>query len=178
MKNGVNEKKVIESLTTIPAALLGIQNQSGHIAQGYLASLIVADKKIFDEKSKIIKMFIEGKHFDFKAKGGKGKPPAADLTGNWLVKIEGQMNFELKMTIQQEGNNFTGQLISSMGNMDFEDGFISGSSITFSTSAPIGGQNTTIEISAEYKEGKIVGTISIGTFGESSFTATPEQMKI
>lgn len=178
LKNGVKEQKIIRSLTTIPAALLGIQNQSGHIAKGYLASLIVADKKLFDEKSKIIKMFIEGKHFDFKPTGGKGKPPAANLTGNWLVKIEGHMNFELKMTIQQEGNNFTGQLISSMGNMDFEDGFISGTSITFSTSAPIGGQNTTIEISGEYKEGKIVGTISIGTFGESSFRATPEQMEM
>lgn len=178
LKNGVKEKKILDSLTIIPAALLGIQNQSGRIAKGYLASLIVADKKIFEEKSKIIKMFVEGKSFDFKPKGGKGKQPAADLTGNWLVKIEGQMNFELKMTIQQEGNNFTGQLISSMGNMDFEDGFISGSSITFSTSAPIGGQNTNIEISAEYKEGKIVGTISIGSFGDSSFTATPEQMEM
>jgi hypothetical protein len=174
LKNGAAEKKIIDSLTTIPATLLGIQNQCGRIARGYLASLIVADKKIFAEKSKIVKMFIEGKSFDFKSKEGKGKPPAADLTGNWFVKIEGQMNFELKMTIKQEGNNFTGQLISSMGNMDFEDGFISGNSITFSTSAPIGGQSTAIEISGEYKEGKIVGTISIGSFGDSSFTATPE----
>jgi hypothetical protein len=178
LKNGVKEKKILDSLTTIPAALLGIQNQSGRIAKGYLASLIVADKKIFSEKSKIVKMFIEGKFYDFKPKGGKGKPPAADLTGNWLLKIEGQMNFEWKMTIQQEGNNFTGQLISSRGSMDFEDGFISGSSITFSTSAPIGGQSTTIEVSGEYKDGKIVGTISIGSFGESSFTASPDQMEI
>lgn len=177
LERGISERQIIKSLTVIPARLLGIERYAGQMAAGRLASFIVCKNDIFDKKNRIEKMFIEGKMHGFSPRKGKSEPPAGDMTGNWVVKIQGQMNFELKMTIEQEGNFFTGKLISSMGTMEINDGFISGSKVTFSTSAPIGGQDTRIEVSGDYQEGEIRGTIHIGSFGAGSLLATPENLE-
>lgn len=72
VKNGADEKEIIKTLTVNPARLLGISKLAGSIEPGKLASLFTADKKIFEEKTKIKKMFVEGKLFEFKEK--KEKP--------------------------------------------------------------------------------------------------------
>lgn len=73
-KNGVEESEIIKALTVNPARLLGISKLAGTIEPGKLASLFVADKKVFEEKSKIKKMFVEGRLFEFKEDKKKEKP--------------------------------------------------------------------------------------------------------
>jgi hypothetical protein len=175
IKYGVTETDIIRSLTETPAKLLDISRYSGTLQVGKLASFFVSNKKIFEEKVEIKKAFVEGKFFDFKQKKGKVKPPAKNLTGKWLVKIESQMgNFELTMTIEQEGNDFTAELVSAMGKIEVQNGVVSGDEVTFSASAPIGGQDTSMEFSGKIKGDKIEGTISIGSFGDANLVATPE----
>jgi len=175
MKKGIKEAEIIQSLTVRPAKLLNISRYAGSIEKGKLASFFVADKKIFEEKAKINKAFVEGKYFEFKEKKGKTKPPTKNLTGKWNVKIESRMGtFELKMTIEQEGNDFTAELVSPMGKMEVQNGVVSGDEVTFSTSAPIGGQDTNLEFSGKIKGENIEGTITIGSMGDAEFVATPE----
>lgn len=176
IKQGISEADIIRSLTVTPAKLLNISRFCGTLQAGKLASFFIADKKVFEDKSKISKVFVEGELFEFEAKKGKTKPPAKNLTGSWNVKIDSQMgNFELKMTVQQEGNEFTAELTSPMGKIDVQNGQVSGDEVTFSASAPIGGQDTTMEFSGKIKGDKIEGTMTIGSFGDAEFVATPEQ---
>jgi hypothetical protein len=178
MKNGVSEAAIIKSLTQNPAKLLDISGFAGSIKPGLLANLVVCDKKIFEEKAKITKVFVEGKLFDFKTREGDGKPPVTNLTGKWKVKIESPMgSFDVKMTLEQEGNDLTGTISSPDGSLtDIQEGYISGDEVFITLTIDVGGQDITLEISAKVKGKKLEGTISIGSFGEGNFAATPENL--
>ena len=177
IKQGVKEEDVLRSLTVVPAGLMGISRFAGTLQPGKLASLFVSDKKVFDEKAKIKKAFVEGILFDLEKP--KGKPPVTDLTGSWDIKVESSMgNFEFKMTIEQDGNDITGELTSQMGTIEIEEGFISGKEVNLSMGFSMAGQTVKIEISGtvkiEGKDKKIEGTLSMGTFGKGKFVATPQ----
>lgn len=176
MKKGVTEAEIIKSLTLNPAELFNISGFAGSIKPGLLANLIVCDKEIFAEKAKITKVFVEGELFDFKAREGAGKPPVTNLTGAWKVKIESPMGaFDVKMTLEQDGNDLTGTLSSPMGgSMEIEEGYISGDEVFFTVNIDAGGRDIMLEVVAKVKGKKIEGTISIGSFGEGTFVATPE----
>lgn len=178
MKQGVAETAIINALTLNPARLLGISKFTGAIKTGLLANLIVSDKKIFDEKAKITKVFVEGNLFDFKTREGDWKPPVTNLTGGWKVKIESPMgSFDIKMTLEQEGNNLGGTLTGPDGSLtDIQEGYISGDEVFITLSINAGGMDMALEINAKYKDKKIRGTIVIGSFGEGSFVASPEMI--
>lgn len=67
VKQGVTDTDIINALTVNPARLLNISGYTGSIEKGKLANLIVTKKNIFDPKTKIKIVFVEGKSFDFKA---------------------------------------------------------------------------------------------------------------
>ena len=178
MKHGVPETAIIKALTLNPANLLGISEFAGAIKTGLLANLIISDKKVFEEKAKITKVFVEGELFDFKTREGDWKPPVTNLTGSWKVKIESPMGaLDVKMTLEQEGNNLTGTLSGPDGSpADIQEGYISGDEVFITLSIDAGGMDLNIEINAQYKDKKIRGTIVLGSFGEGSFVASPEMI--
>lgn len=177
MKQGISETAVIDALTVNPARLLGISRLSGEIKPGLLANLVVTDKKIFEEKTKISQVFVEGTPFDFKTRVGDGKPPVTDLSGTWKVKIESTLgSFDLKMILEQEGNDLSGTITMPMGGgvVDIENGYISGAAVSFTVNIDDDGQTIMLEVAAVVKDKKIDGTITIGSFGEGAFAAVPE----
>ncbi len=61
---GLPESVALAALTTTPAELLGLKQQVGAIAPGQLANVILTDKRLADEKSKVKKVFVEGTKFE------------------------------------------------------------------------------------------------------------------
>lgn len=176
-KNGVEESKIIDALTVNPARLLKIHRYAGSIAPGKLASFFVADKKVFEEKSKIRMAFVEGTLFEFLEKPKDMKPPVRNLTGSWLVKLESQMgNFDVKLVLEQDENQLEGKMSSEMlGSLDIENGTISGAEVNFAVTANMMGNEIKIQYSGKVAEDTIKGTVSLGSFGDATFTATPEK---
>jgi hypothetical protein len=176
IKNGLTEAEILNALTINPAQLLGLEKFAGAIKPGLLANLVVSDKKIFEEKAKITKTFVEGKLIEFDSKKEKKKPAARNLTGNWLVTVKSPMrNLEFKMTIKQEGNEFTGKLISARGEIEIYEGSVSGNEVNFSGStSPEKGLEMEVKVSGKLVDQKIEGTITLGPIMEGSFSAIPE----
>ena len=81
IKNGVSEKSIIDALTVKPARLLDISHFTGQIKTGNLASFFVSDKKVFEDKAKIVRVFVEGKMYDFTPKKKKTEKEAAKKGG-------------------------------------------------------------------------------------------------
>ena len=99
-----------------------------------------------------------------------------DISGTWNAKVESPMgNFELKMVVEQDGNDITGKLTSAMGTMEIDEGLISGEDISFTLSLSVAGQDMTLEVTCKVKDKRISGTMTMGSYGEGSFVATPEQ---
>ncbi len=61
--NGFSREKALDALTSIPASLLGQQNQLGKIKKGFRANLIITSDDIFLEKSVILENWIQGQSF-------------------------------------------------------------------------------------------------------------------
>jgi len=77
IKNGLGEDRALAMLTTNPAKLLGVDDSLGTIETGKIASILVADAPIFDKKTKIRDLWIDGRRHEI------NPPPPIDVAGTW-----------------------------------------------------------------------------------------------
>ncbi|UYV11474.1 MAG: amidohydrolase family protein [Phycisphaera sp.] len=95
IEHGLSEGDALAALTTRPAELLGVSDHVGTIEPDKLGNLIVATEPIFDEKSKILDVWVEGKRYEI------NQPKAESLEGTWELTLAGQ--FRLDLTIDDKG---------------------------------------------------------------------------
>ncbi len=176
VKQGISEAQIIASLTTVPARLLNISQFAGAIKPGLLAGLLVTDKKIVEEKATLKTIFAEGKEISLKSGKGKLKPPAANLTGNWAVKVDSARGtHQLKLELKQSENDVTGSLTSPMlGTAQISEGIISGDEFSFSAAFSFSGTELIVSVSVKVTDKTMEGNVTLGGMGEGTFSAQPE----
>jgi N-acetylglucosamine-6-phosphate deacetylase len=74
----------LAAVTTVPARLLGIDGQTGRIAPGMLANLVIADGEWFAKQTKILECWVAGEQFVTTA---PPLPAVAQLAGRWLFEL-------------------------------------------------------------------------------------------
>ncbi|GLB49892.1 amidohydrolase family protein [Neptunitalea lumnitzerae] len=57
---GLSETKALEALTTVPAKLLGKQNEIGVLKKGYIANFLITSGPIFDKETTIYENWVQG----------------------------------------------------------------------------------------------------------------------
>ncbi len=93
IKAGFDKTKALESLTTVPASLLGRSKDIGSLKEGSLANFLITSGEIFDKETTIYENWIQGSKYiisDIDAKDIRGN---YDLTINnedykWVIKGE------------------------------------------------------------------------------------------
>jgi len=176
IKQGLPKEEALKALTINPAQIFGIAKQVGSIEEGKIANLVISSGDIFEEKTKIKYVFVDGKKFEMKEKKKSKSDEEAkvDVTGSWEAVVdspEGEVSITLEFN--QSGNDLTGQLISEMGEADIYDGSVNGNKIIFSVEVPIGGQPVELVFEGVVEEDdSIEGTIDLGPMGSASWTAT------
>jgi imidazolonepropionase-like amidohydrolase len=81
IKLGFDKTKALESLTTIPAAILGKSNEIGSLKTGAYANFVITSGEIFDEKTILYENWVQGTKYivnDINAK---------DIRGNYDLTI-------------------------------------------------------------------------------------------
>jgi imidazolonepropionase-like amidohydrolase len=73
VKAGLAEDAAIRALTIGAATIAGVADRLGSIEKGKLANLIVTDGNLFDEKTKVTKVFVNGRAVSLE----EAPPPAA-----------------------------------------------------------------------------------------------------
>jgi len=68
MEKGLPEEAAIAALTRNAAEVLGVRNQAGTIAEGYVANLALMTKPLADKKGKVKFVFIDGKKIEIEKK--------------------------------------------------------------------------------------------------------------
>lgn len=61
VKAGLPEDAAIRALTSGAASIAGVADRLGSIEKGKIANLLITDGNLFDEKTKITKVFVEGR---------------------------------------------------------------------------------------------------------------------
>ncbi|TWU40668.1 amidohydrolase family protein [Novipirellula artificiosorum] len=105
---GLDTKTALAAVTTVPAALLGIDDRVGKIQPGMLANLVVTDGDLFDSKTKVHETWVVGERFEVET------PNFIDedrLLGTWLAVLpSGDQRMETEWLFEQQGEKWGGSI--------------------------------------------------------------------
>ena len=177
IKAGLSEKGALAALTTTPAQLLNINTTHGTVEIGKTANLVIAQKPIFDEKSSIKYVIVDGKLYEYyedtKNKESKGERSKKSFEGIWSYtgQMEGQTQsgtIEFKKEGEKykasiKSDNFPDQIFKS------DDVEVNGNKIDFTFIANIG-QPTDIKVTLEIDKDELTGNIEVGGIGNIKIT--------
>jgi imidazolonepropionase-like amidohydrolase len=71
---GLSPDDALKAMTVNPAQMLGVADRLGSIEQGKVANLVVTDGDIFNEKTKIKDVFVDGMRYEIHADTSPGPP--------------------------------------------------------------------------------------------------------
>jgi len=89
INSGLSEKQALNSLTTIPAEILGVSGKVGTLTKGKLASFIITSGELFKPDNIIYENWTEGRQYVV------SKMNIADLRGNYQLNGTGFANTTL-----------------------------------------------------------------------------------
>jgi len=169
---GYPEEEALKALTIQPAKYLGIGHLVGTLEPGKIANIVLSSGKIFDEKSNVAKIFVDGFSFDVKKPSPPAKAGTIDISGRWSAIVsspEGDM--DMTIAFIQDGTNVTGSIESDMGTWEIHSGVLRGSQLTFSISATIMGESMEMEFEGTVDQNSLEGKVSFDE-GSAEIKAT------
>ena len=179
---GLPAPVALEALTIRAAELAGVGEALGSIEAGKIANLVVSTGPLLSEGSKVAMVFVDGEKYELEtgrdvvtAGGTAPTAPtvsAAQVGGSWAITSNSpQGAIESTLTVQQQGNAFTGTMASQMmGTTQVTDGAIAGKKVTWSITVTFGGQSFTVNYAGEVEGTKMTGAATAGSFGSFPFT--------
>lgn len=92
IERGLSKDAALAALTVTPAEILGVAGKVGRVAPGYHANLVVVDGDLFDTKSTIRDVWVDGRRYEI-------TPPKAEkLDAEWVMTRDGETVFSLTLS--------------------------------------------------------------------------------
>ncbi|WP_431293113.1 amidohydrolase family protein [Pedobacter sp. P26] len=92
IENGLTEKQALQSVTEIPASLLGISDKVGSLEKGKVANFLISSDNLFKNGNIIFENWVQGKRFVV------NKMDVSDVRGAYNLNIDGVGALTLKIT--------------------------------------------------------------------------------
>jgi imidazolonepropionase-like amidohydrolase len=161
IKAGLPAEEVLKAMTVRPAKYLGIEEMVGSLEPGKIANVVLASGKLFDEKTTVKRVFVEGNSFEVQQPSPKAKPTTLNISGKWKAVVSSPMgDMDMIIEFNQDGTQVTGSFESEMGKWEISDGLLSGNNLTFNLAATVMGQTMEMEFSGNVEEDSLDGTLS------------------
>src|SRR5271170_3188956 len=138
---GLAPDAALRALTLSPAEIFGVADRTGSIESGKIANLVVTDGNLFDEKTKIKMVFVDGKRFETHEPEKPKDPPKGNMTGKWKLAYttpEGAEESTLDVEMATDGS-LSGTTTSKRGTASIIRGYLSVDKFTFTINIPIEG---------------------------------------
>jgi imidazolonepropionase-like amidohydrolase len=175
IENGLQAADAVRAFTIWPAQILGVQDQLGSIEAGKIANLTVTRGDLFDRSSRVTHVFIDGRPVDLRpAPGGLG-PGRISLNGAWTVnvKLEGQADQSITLTLQQEGERLSGSIAGPLGAGEISNASASNTGdVRFTVSVNVEGQTKEATFTGRLANNEIRGSVAIVGSAPGTFIAT------
>ncbi|MFB0565419.1 MAG: amidohydrolase family protein [Candidatus Aminicenantaceae bacterium] len=176
LKAGLPKEEALKALTIHPAQYLGVGNLIGSLEPGKIANVILVSGEIFEDKSRVEKVFVDGVLFKMKKPPQKAKAAALNIAGKWTGTVSGPMG-ELETTVEfeQEGNKIIGTISSNFGIWEITEGILSGEELDFTFIAKIMDETVEMTFSGKVEKDLIEGTVDFpGGSAELQLKKAPE----
>ena len=161
---GLSPEAALRALTLSPAEIFGVAETLGSIENGKIANLVITDGDLFDKKTKVKIVFVDGRKYEVRETLRPSEPPKGDLSGKWKLSFttpHGQEEATADLSMQPDGT-LTGSVTSEHGSGSVFSGWVSNDKFSF-----------TINISIEGTSGDVVFT---GTFEGTSMKGSIQAM--
>src|SRR6266436_1671741 len=163
---GLAPDAALRALTLSPAEIYGVADRLGSIEKGKIANLVLTDGGLFEEKTKIKMVFVDGQRFEIREQERPKDPPKGDISGKWKMSFttpEGPEESTADLTMASDGT-ITGTLISKRGTAAILSGYLSGDKFNFVINISIGPSFADVTFNGTFDGTSIKGTINVQEF--------------
>jgi imidazolonepropionase-like amidohydrolase len=163
---GLAPDAALRALTLSPAEIFGVADRLGSIENGKIANLVVADGDVFEEKTKIKMVFVDGRKYEIREPEKPKDPPKGDITGKWKLSYttpEGPEESTADLTMEKDGT-ITGTISSKRGTGSIISGYLSVDKFSFTINIPLDQGPTDVVFSGAFDGTSLKGTISVMSF--------------
>ena len=160
---GLSTDAAIRAFTLTPAEIFGVSDRMGSIENGKIANLVVTDGDIFDEKTKIKFVFVDGHKFTIREPEKPKEPAKADLTGKWKLSYttpDGPEESTADLVMAKDGS-LSGTISGTRGTFNIISGNLSGEKFTFTINIPIEGSPADAIFTGTFDGTSLKGSISV-----------------
>lgn len=107
IERGLPEEAALAAFTTTPAKWLGLDKQLGSIHPGKLAHLVITDGGLFQNKTKIVDVWVDGERYEVE------KKPEVDPRGKWqlTLNLPDTQIHPLNLQLKGEIKKLTGSIL-------------------------------------------------------------------
>src|SRR5277367_1833689 len=173
--SGLAPDAALRAMTLSPAEIFGVADRTGSIEKGKIANLVVTDGDIFEEKTKIKIVFVDGRRFEPREPDRPSEPPKGDITGKWKLAYttpQGTEGSTADLTMSADGA-ISGTVTSSRGTATIISGYLSADKFSFTINIPIEGSPVDVVFSGTFENSALNGLLSVSGLGFSTdFTGT------
>ena len=170
---GLAPDAALRALTLSPAEIFGVADQLGSIEKGKIANLIVTDGDLFNEKTKIKFVFVDGHRFAIREPEKSKEAPKGDLTGKWKLAYttpEGEEESTADITMASDGE-LSGSITSNRGTASIISGALAGDKFTFTVNISLEDTPTDVVFTGTFDGTTMKGSISVQGYN-IDFTGT------
>ena len=160
---GLPEADAVRAMTLSPAEIYGVADRLGSIEKGKIANLIVTDGDLFNEKTKIKLVFVDGQRFEIREPEKPHDPPKGDISGKWKLSYttpDGPEESTADLSMASDGT-LSGTIVSTRGTANIISGYLSADKFSFLINIPIQGNNTDVTFSGAFDGTSMKGSISV-----------------
>lgn len=161
---GLPAEAAILAFTLSAAEILGVADRLGSIEPGKIANLVVADGDIFNEKTKVKMVFVDGAKYEARAPARPTERPTVNLGGQWTLTIrspQGEQPGSATLSMTPDGT-LTGNVTTQLGTSAISRGWVSAARFNFTITLTVGGQSTDVVFSGTAEGNTMKGTVSFG----------------
>lgn len=160
---GLASDAALRALTLSPAEIFGVADRLGSIENGKIANLVITDGDLFDEKTKIKYVFVDGRRYTIHEPEKPKDSPKGDLTGKWKLAYttpEGDEESVADLTMASDGS-LSGTLTGKRGVLQILSGSLSADKFTFTINIVLEDGPTDAVFSGTFDGTSIKGNISV-----------------
>lgn len=160
---GLAPDAALRALTLSPAEIFGVSDRLGSLEIGKIANLVVTDGDLFDEKTKVKMVFVDGRRFEPHEPEKPKDPPRGNMSGSWKLSYttpDGAEESTADLEMATDGT-LTGTTSSKRGTATLVSGYLSGDKFSFTINLPIEGNPADVIFSGRFDGTSLKGTISV-----------------
>jgi len=160
---GLAPEAALRALTLSPAEIFGVADRLGSIENGKIANLVVADGDLFEEKTKIKLVFVDGRKYEPREPEKPKDAPKGDITGKWKLSYttpEGPEESTADLSMEKDGT-VSGTVSGKRGTTSIISGYLSGDKFSFTINIPLDQGPTDATFSGTFDGTSLKGAISV-----------------